>query len=346
VKQVILKYEINKPMKFLICGAGSIGERHIRNLLAIGEKDINILRRRVQPLRTVDQQFSTFINLQEAIDSKPDAAFITNPTSLHIPLALRLAEAGIHLFIEKPLSDSLQDVKALDTITKRKKLIIQMGFMMRYHPAILQIKKWIDDGIIGSPLSARVMWGEYLPQWHPWEDYKKGYSARKDLGGGPIFTLSHDIDLLTWFFGEVKNTFSLKAKKSSLNIPAEDNVEILLEYKNGFIAESHLDYIELPAKRVWDILGDNGRIEFNYYENILTLYKKKKDKYKEEGVNYENFDRNDMFILELKDFLKNIKEGITPNANLKNGVENLKILLAIQKSIKEKRVISLKELDV
>lgn len=333
-------------MKFLVCGAGSIGERHIRNLLTVGEKDINILRRRTRPLRTINEQFETFINLEEAINSKPDAAFITNPTSLHIPLALRLAQAGIHLFIEKPLSDSLQNVKELETITKRKKLIIQMGFMMRYHPAIVQIKKWIDDGIIGSPLSARVMWGEYLPKWHPWENYKKGYSARKDLGGGPVFTLSHDIDLLTWLFGEVKNTFSLKAKKSSLNISAEDNVEILLEYKNGFIAESHLDYIELPPKRVWDILGDNGRIEFNYYENMLTLYKIKRGKYTKKNISYKNFDRNDMFILELKDFLKNIKEGIIPNANLKNGTENLKILLAIHKSIKEKRVVSLKEFDV
>lgn len=333
-------------MKFLVCGAGSIGERHIRNLLTVGEKDINILRRRIRPLRTIDQQFKTFINLEEAIDSKPNAAFITNPTSLHIPLALKLAQAGIHLFIEKPLSDSLQNIKELETITKRKKLVIQMGFMMRYHPAIVQIKKWIDDGIIESPLSARVMWGEYLPQWHPWENYKKGYSARKDLGGGPVFTLSHDIDLLTWLFGEVKNTFSLKAKKSSLNISAEDNVEILLEYKNGFIAESHLDYIELPPKRVWDILGDNGRIEFNYYENMLTLYKIKRGKYTKKNISYKNFDRNDMFILELKDFLKNIKEGISPNANLKNGTENLKILLAIHKSIKEKRVVSLKEFDV
>lgn len=333
-------------MKFLVCGAGSIGERHIRNLLTVGEKDINILRRRIRPLRTINEQFETFINLEEAINSKPDAAFITNPTSLHIPLALRLAQAGIHLFIEKPLSDSLQNVKQLEVITKRKKLIIQMGFMMRYHPAILQIKKWIDGGIIGSPLSARVLWGEYLPKWHPWEDYKKGYSARKDLGGGPVFTLSHDIDLLTWLFGEVKNTFSLKAKKSSLNISAEDNVEILLEYKNGFIAESHLDYIELPPKRVWDILGDNGRIEFNYYENMLTLYKIKRGKYTKKNISYMNFDRNDMFILELKDFLKNIKERTTPNTNLKSGAENLKILLAIHKSIKEKRVVSLKEFDV
>lgn len=333
-------------MKFLVCGVGSIGERHIRNLLTVGEKDINILRRKIQPLRTINEPFETFINLEKAIDSKPDAAFITNPTSLHIPLALKLAQAGIHLFIEKPLSDSLENINLLETITKRKKLVVQIGFMMRYHPAIIQIKKWIDDGIIGTPLSARVMWGEYLPKWHPWEDYKKGYSARKDLGGGPIFTLSHDIDLLTWFFGDVKNTFSLKAKKSSLNISAEDNVEILLEHKNGFIAESHLDYIELPPKRVWDILGDNGRIEFDYYENMLTLYKIKRGKYTKKNISYKNFDRNDMFILELKDFLKNIKENRTPNTNLKSGAENLKTLLAIHKSIKEKRVVSLKEFDV
>lgn len=328
-------------MKILICGVGSIGERHIKNLLSLGEKDVSVLRRGPKKLRTINKTLKTFTNIYEAIDSKPEIAFITNPTSLHVPLAIELAKTGCHLFIEKPLSSSTKGLDTLVKIAKRKGIIIQMGFMMRYHPAFMQIRKWIGGNVIGEILSARVMWGEYLPSWHPWENYKKGYSARKDLGGGPIFTLCHDLDLLTWMFGEVKYAFSLKAKKSSLGISTEDNVEILLRHKNGIVSECHLDYVASPPKRVWDIIGDFGRIEFDYYKNKLTLFKRKKGKIRKVNINYDGFDRNEMFIAQAKDFIKHIKNNDQPDANLKSGVMNLKLLLSIHKSIKEESVVNI-----
>lgn len=333
-------------MKFLICGAGSIGERHARNLLALGEKDISILRRRKVALRTISNNFKTFTSLSEAIKSRPKVAFITNPTSLHIPLAIELAKAGCNLFIEKPLSSSLKDVNTLMRIVKKRKVVVQMGFMMRYHPAFIQIKKWIDEKTIGYPLSARASWGEYLPSWHPWENYKNSYSSRTDLGGGPIFTLCHDIDLSIWLFGNVNNVFSLKAKKSSLGISSEDNVEILMEYINGVIFELHLDYISFPPKRTWDIIGNTGRIEFDYYNNKLTLFKRKQDQVEKINIRYNNFDRNDMFIAEIKDFIGNIKKKNNPITDLKSGIVNLNILLSIHKSIKEKKVVNIKQVNV
>ncbi len=328
-------------MKILICGVGSIGERHIKNLLSLGEKDISVLRRSHKKLRTINKTLKTFTNTYEAIASKPEIAFITNPTSFHVPIAIELAKVGCHLFIEKPLSSSTKGLDTLVRTAKRKGIIIQMGFMMRYHPAFIQIRKWIKNNVIGEILSARVMWGEYLPSWHPWENYKKGYSARKDLGGGPIFTLCHDLDLLTWMFGEVKYAFSLKAKKSSLGISTEDNVEILLRHKNGIVSECHLDYISSPPKRVWDIIGDFGRIEFDYYKNKLTLFKRKNGKIRKVSISYDGFDRNEMFIAQAKDFIKHIKNNDQPDADLKSGIVNLKLLLSIHKSIKEERVVNI-----
>lgn len=331
-------------MKYLFCGLGSIAERHISNLLSIGETDIIAFRRNDLPLRTINKKIKTFINLNKAIAQKPEVAFITTPSLFHIPLAIQLAKNDCHLFIEKPLSTNLVNIDQLVKIVKKKRLIVQIGFMMRYHQAIKQIKEWFKLRIIGEPIFARVSWGEYLPAWHPWEDYKKSYSANKDLGGGPIFTLCHDIDLMSWFFGKPKSVYALANKKSSLDISTEHCAEILFEYKNKLIVEIHLDFLQLPPKRTWEIVGNKGRIEFDYYKNLLELYliDPKKLTFKKTTIDFSNnFERNNMFLDEIKSFCDCIKNKKISDIKLEDGINNLKLLLAAHKSINTKKVVNI-----
>lgn len=334
-------------MKYLFCGLGSIGERHLSNLIATGETEIIAFRKNNLPLRTVNKKIRTFLNIDDVLKEKPDIAFITNPSQFHIPLAQILADNGCHLFIEKPLSSTLSGVKKLLVTSKKKKLIVKVGFMMRYHPAIKQIKKWLDENTIGIPLFAKVTWGEYLPAWHPWEDYSKGYTANKAMGGGPINSLCHDIDLLSWFFGQPSSVFAAIGRNSSLKISTEHSAELLLQYKNRFLAEVHLDFLQLPPKRVWEIVGDKGKIEFDFYKNTLNLFliNKKKLNYKEIKKKYSGkFKRNDMFVEELKKFIVSIRNKTQPEITLQDGINNLKILIAAHKSISKKRIVELKEI--
>lgn len=331
-------------MKYLFCGLGSIAERHITNLLSLKETDIIAFRRNNLPLRTIDKKIKTYTNLNEALNEKPEAAFITSPTVFHIPLAIKLANIGCHLFIEKPLSNELVNLDQLVKIIKKKNLNVQIGFMMRYHPAIKQIKEWLKKGIIGESVFARVCWGEYLPSWHPWEDYRKSYAANKDLGGGPIFTLCHDIDLMENFFGEPKSVYAMSNKKSSLEISTEHSVEILYEYKNDLIVEIHLDFLQLPPKRTWEIIGNKGRIEFDYYKNLLELYiiDPNKLSFKKTTLNFSTkFKRNDMFFEEIKNFVDCIKKKKIPDVTLEDGIRNLKLLVATHKSINLKKVVNI-----
>ena len=329
-------------MKFLVCGVGSIGERHINNLLALDEKDIILYRQKHNKLRNVTINFKIFSSLIEALGEKPDTAIISNPTSLHIPLATILAKNKINLFIEKPISNSSKGINNLKKNIKIHKNKVQIGFMMRYHPAIQEIKKILDDNYLGRPLSARISWGEYLPLWHPWEDYKNSYSARKDLGGGPIFTLSHDVDLLYYFFGKPEKVITIESKKSLINTTTEQNIETLFKYKDGFMAELHLDFIQLPPKRTWEIIGDNGRLEFDYYSNKLTIFKLNYNKTSFTTKVYDyskSFDRNNLFIDEMSDFINSIKHNSPTKIQLEDGIINLKILSAMHTSrIREKIV--------
>jgi predicted dehydrogenase len=238
-------------MKFLFCGLGSIGQRHLNNLISLGEKDVIAFRNKKTSLLNNQIKIPTYDSLEEALKQKPDVAFITNPSIFHISYALKLANKGCHLFIEKPLATENIRLNELEKITKDRNLVVSVGFMMRFHPAVKQIKKWLNDKIIGFPITVRMSCSEYLPLWHPWENYERSYAGKKKLGGGPINTLSHEIDLVNYFFGKPESLFALESMESTLKISTEHAVEILFQYKDKLLVEVHLDYLQNPPKRTW-----------------------------------------------------------------------------------------------
>ena len=214
----------------MICGVGSIGERHLNNLLKLGYDDIILYRKRDMQLRTIENSFQVFKTLESALREKPDICFICNPTHLHIPTALKCADAGCHLFIEKPLGNSLKDINQLNRILKKKNKKAMVGYMSRFHPCLIKGKEWIEDGRIGKVVFARTQWGEYLPDWHPWEDYRESYAAKKSMGGGPALTLSHEIDTMLWYFGKVKSVIKNSNYNSDLEISCEHSCDIIANF--------------------------------------------------------------------------------------------------------------------
>jgi predicted dehydrogenase len=167
-------------MKFLIAGLGSIGRRHFRNLIALGEKDIILLRSHRTTLP--DDKLAGYpveTDLVEALKKhKPDAVIVANPTALHLDIAIPAAEAGCHILLEKPVSDSLDRLDVLQKAAAQSGSKILVGFQFRYHPTLNKARELIQEGALGKVLTAHAHWGEYLPQWHPWEDYRQSYAAR------------------------------------------------------------------------------------------------------------------------------------------------------------------------
>lgn len=171
-------------LKVLVVGYGSIGKRHIENISLLKDVEILVCTKQKYDKFLQKKKCKVYGTLDECIREKPDVAFITNVTSLHVKTAKKLATAGINLFIEKPLSNSLNGIPRLLGIVQQKKLITLMGCVFRFHPCIKKIKEIISSKEIGRVLSVRVENGSFLPDWHPYEDYSKSYAARKDLGGG------------------------------------------------------------------------------------------------------------------------------------------------------------------
>ena len=323
-------------IKVLIVGYGSIGRRHLENFLQLKNVKLIVYTKRTDLDSLKEQGVKISNSLTECLKENPDIGVITNETSLHLPITIKLAQNGLDLFIEKPLSNSLKDVEKLRAIVKKKKLITQMGCHLRFHPCIKKIKSLIEQKKIGKILSAQVQSCSYLPDYHRWEDYRRSYAARKELGGGVILTQIHEIDYMYWFFQEVENVISMSGKLSDLNVTVEDYAASLLKFKNKVVGEIHLDYFQRPDFKSCKIRGTKGEIYWDSDNNCVNIYNMNKKRWetKFDSDFSNNLDTYSSYVEELKHFLKCVKHRKETINNLEQGIATLKIALAIKKASK------------
>ena len=330
-------------MKYLIAGLGSIGRRHMRNLLALGEKDIVLLRTRKTTLPEDElASFPQETDLQEALQKhEPDAVVVANPTSLHLDIAIPAAEAGCHILLEKPVSHSLDGLDTLQQAADKSGSRILVGFQFRYHPTIRKARELIQNGVLGNILTAHAHWGEYLPNWHPWEDYRQSYAARADLGGGVIGTLTHPLDYLRFLLGELEALWSFNGHISSLELDVEDAAEIGLRFASGAIGGVHVNYVQRPPVHRLEIVGTKGTLRWDNADGKLYFHRMPAEfgtwsanppqPEIEQLDPPDGFERNQLFIDQTKHFL-DVVRGEQPICNLQDGIQALRLALAAKES--------------
>ena len=255
--------------------------------------------------------------------------------------ALELANAGIHLFIEKPLSDNETGIKKLQNVVKRKKLITLMGCHLRFHPCLIKIKEILDKEKIGRVLIVKAENGSFLPDWHPDQNYRQSYAAKKELGGGVLLTSIHELDYLYWLFGKVNNVFSITEKISDLQLSANDLSSILIKFKSGATGEIHLDFFQRSRIRECKIIGTKGIIHCDLNLNKVKLYNQTTKKYTVK-LNLKKYNQNEAYKKELKHFINCIYNNERSINNLTEGAKVLKIALAAIKSSRNKKMVLIK----
>ena len=315
-------------MKFLIAGFGSIGRRHLRNLRALGEQEIILYRTHQSTLP--DDEISDLVvetDLEKALAHRPDAVIVANPTALHLEVAIPAARAGCHLFLEKPISHSLERVDELRAAVQQGGGQVLVGFQFRFHPGLQQVASLLEAGTLGRPLTAHAHWGEYLPNWHPWEDYRTSYSARPDLGGGPVLTLCHPFDYLRWLIGEVDGVFALTGRLGELEIGVEDTAEISLHFAGGALGSLHLDYNQQPPAHRLEIIGTQGTLRWDNADGTVRLYHAGAGTW-ETYQPPQGFERNEMFLAEMRHFREVACGNAGPLCSLEDGIRTLEIALA------------------
>jgi predicted dehydrogenase len=328
-------------MKFLIAGLGSIGRRHLRNLRTLGEEDFLLFRTGRSTLP--DDELTGLpaeTDLRRALEAKPQAVIVANPTALHLDVAIPAAEAGCHLLLEKPVSGSLDRLDELQAALQRGGGRALVGFQFRFHPGLQRLKQLLAEGAIGRVVSARATWGEYLPGWHPWEDYRKAYAARPDLGGGVVLTLCHPLDYLGWLLGEVESLWAFTGNQG-LGLQVEDTAEIGLRFASGALAGLHLDYLRRPPQHGLEIVGTLGTLAWDNADGAARLWQALEDGRPGDWRAFpppEGFDRNHMFLDEMRHFLEVVRDGTEPACTLEDGIYALKLALAAGDAGRQGRV--------
>lgn len=334
---------MEKHWKILFVGLGSIGQRHMRNLKTLLGNQVEFLAYRVRRLQTtfsdtmqvrdgvqLEEEYGikVYSNYDEALCQNPDVVFITNITAKHMECALKAAEKGLHIFMEKPLSDSLEGVEMLKVLQQEKRLHIFMGYQNRYHPCIKKLREVLNQEVLGNIVSVKSSYCERLITMHTYEDYSTTYMARKDMGGGPLLNLQiHDLDILQWLFGMPDKVNAILEKHSALNISVEDHafIQYKVPYKNGEVSVfSESDFLAYPPVHRFVVTGDKARVEIDMNAARFVLYNG------DGSINeetYADFRRNDMFIEELKDFLDCIEKDTEEKIPLEEGIKGLTIAM-------------------
>lgn len=348
-------------MKILMVGLGSIGQRHLRNMRTLYDEEIEVFAYRVRRLRSafddrmqvrdgvdLEDEFhvQVFSDLEEALRQRPDAVFITNITSMHMECALKSARAGCSIFLEKPVSCSMDGVGELLRTVKEKNVILYMGYQNRFHPCIQEAQEFLREGRIGRLISADSEFSERLSTMHTYEDYRGTYMARQEMGGGPVLNLQiHCLDYLQWLLGEPVSVYSLSGRRSSLDINVEDHALSLYEFCQGdgsiLPVYAHTDFLQYPPVHKLKLVGEKGRIELDLNEAVTELIT---DGCQVMRIPHPDFKRNDMFLQEIQGFMRCIKGKEEPGSNLEQGIIGLKMALAAKKSAEEGRRILLEEI--
>ncbi|HEX8991692.1 MAG TPA: Gfo/Idh/MocA family oxidoreductase [Anaerolineales bacterium] len=329
-------------MKFLIAGLGSIGRRHMRNLLALGQADLVLLRSHRASLPEEDLAgYPVETDLAAALDRHhPDAVIVANPTALHLEVAIPAAQAGCAILLEKPISASMQGLDRLQAAVDRGRAKVLAGFQFRFHPSLLEARKLIAEGAIGRIVSGHVHFGEYLPAWHPWEDYRTGYAARADLGGGVVLTQSHSLDYLPWLAGPVKAVWGLVGRLSDLEVDVDDTAEIGLQFVSGAIGSVHLDYNQQPPSHRFHVIGTSGTLECDLADGAVRLYSAPEKQWESTPLP-EGWERNVMFMEEMRHFVKVASGEAEPACTLVDGIRVMQLIAAVKESHRTGRLIEL-----
>jgi predicted dehydrogenase len=190
-------------------------------------------------------------------------------------------------------------------------------------------------------VSARAEVGEYLPEWHPWEDYRQSYSAQRTLGGGAVLTFSHELDSVCWLFGAPQRVTAIAAHASSLEMDAEDVAEIVLQFPGGPIASVHVDFVRRPQSRTLEVVGEEGVLRWEPNDNRVRRFVPAAGRWVvEEGDS--GFARNNMYVEELEQFIQSVRGEVErPSIDGEQGAAILALALAALSSSAEGRTVEM-----
>ena len=311
--------------RFLVCGAGSIGQRHIRNLKTLGV-EVSAWRMRLELRTQVAEMFGIPVHadLEQAM-AHVDAVVVATATDQHMPVALAALRAGKHLFLEKPVAATMEGVAELQALATGR--IIEVGCQLRAHPNLRCLSQTLARGDGGPLYTFSLAVGQRLDAWRPNTNYRTSYSADARRGGGALFDLVHEIDLVQWLIGPVRAVAAQLSTVSDLDLQADDLANLILTIDSGAVGQVQMDMLSPVYRRRLEIVLQNTIFRWDYVTGTLSCEDTKGERIVDRiPVGWE---RNDLFLQHMDHFLRRIDTPtMLPYCSLEDSVAVLKVALA------------------
>ncbi len=330
--------------RLLIVGLGSIGARHARLIRKLmPETQIAVFRHQSSQQPPNIEVDLSFTSMDEVRSFRPQAAVIANPASHHLDMALTLARQGVHLLVEKPISNKATPrVLELIRICKEQGLALMTGYNLRFLPSLNVFRDLLLQNKAGKVFSIRAEVGQYLPDWRPDSDYRQTVSAQKKLGGGILLELSHEIDYMQWLFGRVDWVKAHIVRHSDLEIDVEDTAYLLLGFGSGElgrqrVASLNMDFIRHDTTRQCVVIGDQGTLRWNGIEGKVDFFPASGSEW--EVIFSDQPERDLTYREEIMHFVSCVKNGEIPKVTGEDGLLTLVVVDAAKKSSEEGKVI-------
>ncbi len=315
---------------FLVCGTGSIGQRHIENLISLNE-NIIIWRERKKKNLELKKKFpgiKYFEKLNKALKFC-DAVIICNSTNKHIGILKSAIKLKKHFYIEKPISNKIEDLNKINLSPKN--VIGEVGYQFRSHPNLIFLKNKLRKSN-SKIFSYRFVMGHNLKFWRKNHKFTESYTNDVKKGGGALFELIHQVDLAIWLFGPIKKVTGYRSKVSRLKINADDLSNLILIHKNGIAGQIQLDMVSPLYRCEAEIVTSKEILLWSYTDGKITQRNKKKNKIIHKLT--KSFKRNDLFINSMKHFVERVyNKKKVPLCDLKEGSKSLIAIDSINKKL-------------
>jgi predicted dehydrogenase len=325
-------------MKFLVVGLGSMGKRRIRNLQQLGVAEIAGLDLREDRRAEAHALYgvTSFDQIEAAMQWGPDAVIVSTPPNLHLPFAQIAVDAGKHYFTEAGVSaEGFADLAAH---AAEANLVGAPSCTMRFHPSIRKIKSLLAEGAIGRLLTFSHQFGQYLPDWHPWEDYRDYYVSQPETAACREI-VPFELVWLTDLLGPVREVTAMKGRLGDLDADIDDVYHLLLRLGDKAIGHLQVDIVARAPRRELCLLGTEGNLTWSASDKTVRLYRSADESWQEYPeaeaaieAGYTMFSIEDMYVDEMKAFKEACEGGEPYPYTFAEDAEVIGVLLAADRS--------------
>lgn len=315
--------------KVAVVGLGNISDRHRRNLKQLFPKAFVYAmsasgRIPREVISNADQLVSS---IEVLIEEQVQLVIVASPAPFHAEHAIPLIQAGIPVLIEKPVTATLEDAKALQEAARHYQTPVAVGYCLRYLSSLQEVKTILASGKLGQLYHSSVEIGQYLPDWRPSKDYHDSVSAREELGGGALLELSHELDYTLWLLGDITLEHAILRKTQELGLKVEDSVDMMLSTRENAVVHVHLDFLQRKAYRQCRFVGSKGALEWDLIGNEIRFISAQ-----ENQVLYSapKWDKNQMYTAMIMDFVAHIHNQPNQCVPLSEAVKNIELIEQIK----------------